>query len=93
MKFLTRLRYSLPKTVKDVWYNQSIWVDSAEFPVVFDSKGDYIPCEVGLEVVVNKTKSGKCIYYKVVKLWRTRGSELIRHSDSINCDLEFSRVQ
>jgi len=93
MKLLKRLRYRLPKYKEDIWYNRSVWMSNKTYPLVFDDNQKYINCEVGLEVLMGITKSGLGIYYEVIKVFKTRGSDFIHPSDAINCDLKFKDVR
>lgn len=92
MNLIQRILYNVPRHIKDVWWNQSCWMKDKKYPIVFDENKRYIECEIGLEVVMGELKSGKKIYYKVVKIWRTRGSDFYYPSDAINCNLKFSRI-
>lgn len=93
MKLLKRLWYNLPKHKKDIWYNRAHWTSKSKYPIIFDYNSDYIDCEIGLEVVMGKTKDGLTIYYEVIKKWKTKGSDFLYNSDSINCDLKFKDVR
>jgi len=93
MKWLTRLKYKLPKYRKNVWYNSSIWMSEIKYPKVFNENKEYIDCKLGLKVLMGETKCGKNIYYEVVRLRKTPGSDWIYDSDNINCDLRFLSVE
>jgi len=88
MTFLKRLLNKVPKNINNVWYNQSIYSDE-KYPLIFDNSQRYIDCEVGLTVIMGKTKNGENIYYKVTKFWKTQGSDFYFPSDAINCNLKF----
>mgnify|MGYP003671009134 FL=1 len=92
MSFIQRIINGIPKYKKDVWYNQSNNMSDRKYPIIFDSNKSYIDCKIGLEVIMGVTKDNKNIYYKVVKMKKTRGSDWLYPSDAINCDLKFSRV-
>jgi len=93
IKLIVRLWHRLPKYKKNVWYNASAYMGQVKYPVIFDTDKNYITCEIGKAVVMGKTKSGKNIYYKVTKMWRTRGGDWLSSSDAINCNLKFSHIQ
>lgn len=92
MNLIHRLINKIPKYKKDVWYNRSNNIEDEKYPIIFNSNNSYIDCSIGLEVVMGLTKDNKNIYYKVVKIRKTRGSDWLYPSDAINCDLKFSRV-
>ncbi len=92
MEWLTRLINNIPKYINDVWYNKSVWIEEEKYPVIYDSEGKYINCEVGIKVIMGKTKIGNDIYYTVVKTWQTSGGDFIYPSDAINCKLKFSHI-
>lgn len=93
MNIFKRLVNKIPLHKKDVWYNISNNISKELYPIIFDKDKNYIDCEMGLKVVMGKTKDGKLIYYKVVKIRRTKGSDWLYPSDAINCDLKFSHIQ
>lgn len=78
---------------KDVWYNAAANMSSTEYPVIFDEKQNYIDCEIGLKCVMGKTKDGRRIYYKVTKIWRSKGSDFLYPSDATHCSMKFSHVE
>ena len=89
---LNRFVHKLPKHMKCVWYNQTVWIHDAKYPIVYDDDKKYIPCKIGLIVVVGKTKNDKNIFYKVKKMTYSEGYDLCYSSDAINCDLKFSHI-
>src|ERR1700679_2997914 len=92
LKFITRLAHKLPKYINDIWYNKSAYMSEEKYPVIFDSDKNYIDCELGVKVIMGKTKDGKSIYYEVIKKWRTSGGDWLASSDAINCNLKFSHI-
>ena len=73
-------------------YNLAIHSSSNKYPHVFDDKGKYIPCQVGLKVIMSHTEDGRPVYYEVVKIIRSRGGDWLYDSDCINCDLKYSHI-
>jgi hypothetical protein len=92
MSFIQRLINGIPKHKKDVWYNQSNNMSDRKYPIIFDKNKKYIDCKIGLEVIMDITKDGKNVYYKVTKIRKTKGSDWLYPSDAINCDLVFSKI-
>jgi hypothetical protein len=92
MKLIQRLIYKIPKYIDDVWYNQSAYMSDRFYPIIRDSNDKYIECKLGLKVIMDKLPSGKLVYYKVIKIRNTRGSDYLCSSDSINCKLKFSHL-
>lgn len=92
-RFIQRLINRLPLYEKDIWYNISNNISERKYPVIFDENGRYINCKIGLSVLMGRTKSGKGIYYKVVKMWRTSGGDWLYDTDAINCNLKFHKIQ
>ncbi len=71
-----------PKYKNDFWYNHTIHSSDVNYSV-FDEKGAYINCVVGLEI---QLKDG---LYKVIKVWRHNpGGDWLYPSDCIQCDLK-----
>ena len=66
-------------------------MDKVKYPIIYDN-GKYIECKKGVKVIMGVTKKGKNIYYEVVDLWRTSGSDWLSFSDAINCKLKFSHI-
>ena len=91
-KLIQRLYYKLPKHIKNIWYNRAVHCSNEKFPEVWDKEGKYINCTVGLKVKMYELKNGKFAYYKVVKTKKSKGSDWLYPSDSINCDLYFSHI-
>lgn len=91
-KFIQRLINRLPKYYKNIWYNRSHWIEKEIYPKVFDEKGIYIDCRIGIKVLMGQTKSGRGIYYEVFKIKHKRGSDWLYPSDAIDCDLKFSHL-
>lgn len=91
LNLLTRWWLGIPKYKKNIWYNRSLHVgENPGYPLIFDEKGKYIPCKVGNIVLMGTTKEGNYeIYYKIIKFWKTPGSDWLYPSDSINCDMKF----
>jgi len=92
MSFIQRIINKIPKYKKDIWYNISNNIPDKKYPIIFNKDGRYIDCKLGLEVIMGVTKKGNKIYYKVIKIRRTRGSDWLYPSDASNCDLKFSRI-
>ena len=92
-KLITRLIHRLPNKIKNVWYNQSHYIDDKKFPIIFDEKGNYIDCRIGDKVIMMKTKDNRNVYYEVTSIKSTRGSDWLYPSDCINCDLKFSHIE
>ena len=63
-----------------------------KFPIVFDSKKNYIHPKLNLIVQMGFTSCGKKVYYKITKLYETKGGDWIYDSDSINCDMVFYSI-
>jgi len=92
LEFLKKGRSGMPKYIKDIWYNTSVWTGKDKFPIVFDDKGRYIDCEIGLKIIMGKTKNNENIYYEVIKLWKSGGGDFRYDSDAIHCTLKFSHT-
>ena len=43
---LNRFVHKLPKHMKCVWYNQTVWIHDAKYPIVYDDDKKYIPCKI-----------------------------------------------
>lgn len=84
--------FKIPKYKKDVWWNQSVHMKSEKYPQVFDASKQYIECEIGKEVKMGETNFGYDVLYRVVKIWKERGSDWLYDSDAINCNLQFSKL-
>lgn len=93
IKFLLCWYYKIPMKCKNVWYNRSCYIENENYPIIFDDKKRYIPCQKGLLVVMGNTKDGESIYYRVTKCWITSGGDWLAGSDAVNCDLEFSYIK
>lgn len=91
-KLFLRLNYSLPKNMKDIWWNRSVFTDK-KFPIVNWEEIGYLNCRVGLIVPMVDLGNGKYAYYKVVKRWATSGGDWLRSSDKWNCDMIFETVR
>ncbi len=85
-------RYGFPIQMKNVWYNYGVH-SKGNYPIVFDENKKYIECEIGTVVQMGETYCNKKVFYKVVKMWRTRGSDFLYPSDAINCDMVFDHVE
>lgn len=94
MKLFDKLfRAGFPKYKRNVWYNRAAHLSAEKYPEMFDENNKYIPCEIGLEVKMGETSGGKSVYYKVIDMGRSRGSDWLYDSDAINCDLKFSKIK
>lgn len=93
MKWIVRKINGLPKYYNDVWYNKSAYISEEKYPVIFDENNQYIDCKIGLQVKMGETPGGRDIFYEVVKMWGTRGSDFLYSSDSTNCKLKFSHIK
>ena len=91
-KLIQRLRYRLPKRIKNVWYNRSVHTSKEEYPIVFDENERYIDPKLGLKCKMRKLKNGKFAYYKIVKIKKSKGSDWLYSTDNIDCDMVFSHV-
>ena len=92
LKLIQRLRYKLPKRIKNMWYNRSVHIGKEKFPEVWDKEGNYINCTVGLKVKMYELKNEKFAYYKVVKIKKSKGGDWLYSSDNIDCDITFSHI-
>lgn len=81
-----------PNEIKDVWYNHSIWSEKVKYPIVFDKNRKYIECSIGLKVIMFETFTKK-VFYEVVDIRSSRGSDFYYQSDAYNCDLKFSHIE
>lgn len=84
--------YKVPLYINNVWYNHSIWDKDKKYPNVFDKKGDYIQCYMGQILKMGETKCGKNIFYEVIEIWYTQGSDFYYPSDSLNCKMKFHSI-
>jgi len=91
-KLIQRVKYKLPRHIKDMWYNRSFYIANQRFPEVYDSEGKYIKCAIGLKVKMCELENGKFAYYEVVKIKNSKGSDWLCQSDSIDCNLKFSHI-
>lgn len=78
----------LPYHYKNIWYNQSIWVENQKYPIVFDFNKNYIEPKVG-NIVVMGLKKGKPLYYKITNIIISSGGDWFYDSDALNVDLIF----
>ena len=90
--FIQRILNKLPKYKYGVWYNYHIH-NRKEYPIVFDSNGEYIDCEVGVKLIMGKTKRNENIYYEVVSYKYGRQGDWLYDSDRINCKMKFSHIE
>lgn len=86
----------IPKYYNNIWWNRTCHMSDVIYPVIFDKNKKYINCQVakqeGLEIKMGETKYGDDILYKVVKVWKTKGSDWLYDTDPYNCNLKFSRI-
>lgn len=92
IKFLLRWKYKIPKYMYGVWYNQSAYMSDRKYPIIFDEKGGYINADIGRSIIMGKTRDNRDIYYKIVRINYTPGSDWLFESDAINCDLKFDHL-
>lgn len=92
IKLLLRLKYRLPKNMKSIWWNRSIYTDK-KYPIVNWELIGYLNCKVGLVVPMVDLGKGKYAYYKVVKIYPTSGGDWFNSSDKWNCDMIFETVR
>ena len=92
LNLVLRWLHKIPKYERGVWWNQSCYMSDIKYPKVFDKDKRYIDCVVGQEVKMGETKLGEDILYKVVKCWRTQGSDWLYDTDANSCNLKFSRI-
>ena len=92
LNLVLRWLHKIPKYKRGVWWNQSCHMREEKYPKVFDKEKRYIDCVVGQEVKMGETKLGEDILYKVIKVWRTQGSDWLYDTDAYTCNLKFSRI-
>lgn len=91
LKNLFTNRYGFPKYKKDIWYNQSVYCSDI-YPIIFDANKRYIKPEENLLAEMGVTNCGKKVFYKIIKIYKTRGSDWLYDYDNINCNMVFSHV-
>lgn len=91
IKFIKRIKYNLPKHMKNVWWNRSIHMDE-KYPIVKWEEIDYLECKKGLIIPMKQLNDGKYAYYEVIKITQFKGGDWLYQSDSINCDLKFHSI-
>ena len=69
LKSLFTKRYGFPQFKKKVWYNFRVY-DKSQFPIIFNEKEGYIPCEIGNIVQMGVTNCGKKVFYKITNTKR-----------------------
>jgi len=92
IKLINRIKYKLPKHIKDIWWNRSVHMDE-KFPIVSWQEIGYLNCKKGLIIPMRQLSDGNYAYYKVIKITWTRGSDWLYPSDAINCDLKFDSIK
>ena len=92
-RFIQRIRYRLPRTITDIWYNQSVHMSSRNYPVIYDEEGDYIDCEKGILIQMVDVGEDKVAVYEVTKTKKTSGGDWLYPSDAINCEAKFHHVE
>lgn len=85
--------YGIKMYEYDVWWNQSYWLDNCKYPIIYYKDKGSVDCRVGQEVKMGETELGEDILYKVIKVWRSKGSDFMFDTDALNCDLKFSKIQ
>lgn len=92
-KHIQRIRYGLPKQIKNVWWNQAVHMSDVKYPEVLPKGGTYIDCEIGIVIPMKELTDNKQAYYEVVKIKRKRGSDWFYPSDAYECDLIFHSIK
>ena len=87
---LKRWLYRKPKYL-NVWYNQAVHTNEL-YPHVFNDKGTYIPCKLGMVIKMFETSNNQSVYYKIIRIIKTPGGDWLYDSDNINCQLKYSHI-
>ena len=90
-KALQRIRYNIPKYIKDDWFAKVVHTE-AKLPPAFDKDGKFIDYSIGDIVPMTELPNGLYAFYRITDIHRKSGGDWLYDSDRYNYDLVFESV-
>ena len=91
-KLIQRLKYGLPRKLKDIWWHRAIWISDHRFPIIKWEGYGYVDCRVGVIMPMFELKDGKYAYYEVTEVTSKTGGDYVYDGDRDSCDMKFAFI-